>query len=375
VIDMPIVSIEDAIPIVNERAEFFKKAIYSAADVNLELSNDYLIKNWLGEIAISVVYGDSNSGKSFFAVDLAYHVASGKNWFGNRVKSGHVLYIAAEGGRGFNKRIFAVKNSKPDLHKGGCKNLMLLPVQVDLHGAEDASAIINQTNKQNYKLLVIDTLAMSIGEGSENDGRDMGIFLTNIMRLKAHFNCHIMIIHHTGKDKSKGARGHSSLRAALDTEIELKVDGLARIAKATKQRDMESGKKIAFTLDVVELGLDIDKDRVTSCVINQTDIPEISTKKKKLSGNNEVAHQALHDAITNHGHNIKNSKHYPASRKVVNDNYWLDEFRLRREDDAAKPEAIRKSYTRARDWLQDHDYIREYNNKIWFVYEEDRQDK
>ena len=372
---MSIVSIEDAIPIVNERAEFLKKAIYSAADVNLVLSNDYLIKNWLDEIAISVVYGDSNSGKSFFTLDLAYHVASGKNWFGNRVKSGHVLYIVAEGSRGFNKRISAVKNSKPDLHKGGCENLMILPVQVDLHGAEDASAITDQTNKQNYTLLVIDTLAMSIGEGSENDGRDMGIFLTNIMRLKAHFNCHIMIIHHTGKDKSKGARGHSSLRAALDTEIELKVDGLARIAKVTKQRDMESGKKIAFTLDVVELALDIDKDRVTSCVINQTDIPEISTKKKKLSGNNEVAHQALHDAITNHGHNIKNSKHYPASRKVVNDNYWLDEFRLRREDDAAKPEAIRKSYTRARDWLQDHDYIREYNNKIWFVYEEDRQDK
>jgi len=34
-----------------------------------------------------------------------------------------------------------------------------------------------------------------------------------------------MIIHHSGKDKNKGARGHSSLRAAVDTEIEIKVDG------------------------------------------------------------------------------------------------------------------------------------------------------
>ena len=372
---MTSVSFEDAIPIVNERAENLRKSIYSAADVNLELTNDYLIKNWLDESAISVVFGDSNSGKSFFAVDLAYHVASGKNWFGNRVKAGQVLYIAAEGGRGFSKRIAAVKNSKPDLHEAGCKNLMLLPVQIDLHGAEDVEAITSQTNKQDYDLLVIDTLAMSIGEGSENDGRDMGMFLTNINQLKAHFNCHVMIIHHTGKDKSKGARGHSSLRAALDTEIELKVDGSVRTAKVTKQRDMESGKKVAFTLDIVELGLDNEEEAITSCIVKQTDVPESVTKKKRLSGYDEVALQALHEAITKYGRNIKNSKHFPSSRKIVDDNHWLDEFKLRRSDDNAKPDAIRKSFNRARGKLQEYDYIREYENKIWCIDEPDRQDK
>ena len=372
---MTSVSFDDAIPIVNERAEYLRKSIYSADEVNLELTNDYLIKNWLDKNAISVVFGDSNSGKSFFAVDLAYHVASGKNWFGNRVKAGQVLYIAAEGGRGFNKRIAAVKNNKPDLREAGCKNLMLLPVQIDLHGAEDVEAITSQTNKQDYDLLVIDTLAMSIGEGSENDGRDMGMFLTNINQLKAHFNCHVMIIHHTGKDKSKGARGHSSLRAALDTEIELKVDGSIRTAKVTKQRDMESGKKVAFTLDVVELGLDNELEVITSCIVKQTDVPESVTKRKRLSGNNQVAHQALHDAIKNNGHRIKNSEDYPATRKVVDDTHWLDEFKLRRSNDDAKPEAIRKSFNRARNWLQEYDYIREYKNKIWCIDEPDRQDK
>ena len=372
---MTSISFEDAIPIVNERAENLRKSIYSAADVKLELTNDYLIKNWLDESAISVVFGDSNSGKSFFAVDLAYHVASGKNWFGNRVKTGQVLYIAAEGGRGFNKRIAAVKNNKPDLHEAGCKNLNILSVQIDLHGAEDAEAIKDQTNNQDYDLLVIDTLAMSIGEGSENDGRDMGMFLTNINQLKAHFDCHVMIIHHTGKDKSKGARGHSSLRADLDTEIELKVDGLIRTAKVTKQRDMESGKKVAFTLDIVELGLDNELEVITSCIVKQTDVPESVTKRKRLSGNNQVAHQALHDAITKNGHRIKNSEDYPATRKVVDDTHWLDEFKLRRSNDDAKPEAIRKSFNRARNWLQEYDYIREYKNKIWCIEEPDGQDK
>ena len=252
---------------------------------------------------------------------------------------------------------------------------VIIHVGLPLAENRPSEAIKDQTNNQDYDLLVIDTLAMSIGEGSENDGRDMGMFLTNINQLKAHFNCHVMIIHHTGKDKSKGARGHSSLRAALDTEIELKVDGSVRTAKVTKQRDMESGKKVAFTLDVVELGLDNELEVITSCIVKQTDVPESVTKKKRLSGINQVAHQALHDAITKNGHRIKNSEDYPATRKVVDDSHWLDEFKLRRSNDDAKPDAIRKSFTRARDWLQEYDYIREYKNKIWFIDEPDGQDK
>ena len=359
----------------NVRVKQLRDAIISAAEVRFDLTNDCLIKNWLGESAISVVYGDSNCGKSFFALDLAYHVAAGHGWFGQKVKAGSVLYVAAEGGRGFGKRIAAVKLQKPDLHASGSQNLNLLPLQVDLHGAEDASAIINQAEPSQYSLVVVDTLAMSIGEGSENDGRDMGMFISNIMRLKAYFNCHILIVHHTGKDRSKGARGHSSLRAALDTEIELKADGLVRVASVTKQRDMESGKKVAFTLEVVELGLDEDLEVVTSCVISRADVPAAITNKKRLVGLNQVAHQALHDALKMHGCKIGNSEHYPSSRKIIEDSLWYDEFKLRRSDDATTSDAVRKSFNRARDWLQANDYIGENENKIWFIDDPDGQDK
>ena len=359
----------------NVRVKQLRDAIITAAEVRFDLTNDCLIKNWLGESAISVIYGDSNCGKSFFALDLAYHVAAGHGWFDQKVKAGSVLYVAAEGGRGFGKRVAAVKLQKPDLHAAGSQNLNLLPLQVDLHGAEDASAIINQAEPSQYSLVVVDTLAMSIGEGSENDGRDMGMFISNIMRLKAYFNCHILIVHHTGKDRSKGARGHSSLRAALDTEIELKVDGLVRVASVTKQRDMESGKKLAFTLEVVELGLDNDLDAVTSCVVSPADVPDSTDKKKRIDGYNQVAHQALHDALKKHGRKIANSEHYPSNRQVVDASLWFENFKLRRAYDDAKPDAVRKSFNRARDWLQANDYIREYENKIWFIDDPDGQDK
>jgi len=94
-----------------------------------------------------------------------------------------------------------------------------------------------------------------------------------------------------------------------------------------------------------------------------------------MDGYNQVAHQALHDALKKHGCKIANSEHYPSNRQVVDASLWYKDFKLRRADDDATPGAIRKSFNRARDWLQANDYIREYENKIWFIDDPDGQDK
>tara|TARA_Y100000385_G_scaffold43510_1_gene40366 strand:- start:1022 stop:1288 length:267 start_codon:yes stop_codon:yes gene_type:complete len=72
-------------------------------------------------------------------------------------------------------------------------------------------------------------------------------------------------------------------------------------------------------------------------------------------GYNQVAHQALHDALKKHGSKIANSEHYPSNRQVVDASLWLEDFKLRRADGDAKPDAVRKSFNRARDWLQADD--------------------
>ena len=138
---------------------------------------------------------------------------------------------------------------------------------------------------------------------------------------------------------------------------------------------MENGRKVAFTLEVVEIGMDDDLEAVTSCVVSPADVPAANTNKKWLVGLNQVAHQALHDALKMHGRKIGNSEHYPSSRQVVDASLWYDDFKLRRAEDDAKPDAVRKSFNRARDWLQANDYIREYENKIWFIDDPDGQDK
>jgi hypothetical protein len=88
-----------------------------------------------------------------------------------------------------------------------------------------------------------------------------------------------MIVHHTGKDAAKGARGHSSLRAATDTEIELVADESGnRYAKVTKQRDYEGGEKFFFDLKPVILGVDQDGDEVSTCVVSPIDQKKSAVK-------------------------------------------------------------------------------------------------
>ncbi|MPY72009.1 MAG: hypothetical protein GEU92_18250 [Alphaproteobacteria bacterium] len=81
------------------------------------------------------------------------------------------------------------------------------------------------------------------------------------------------MVHHAGKDDARGARGHSSLRAATDTEISIKraESGEFSIASIDKQRDGASGDKLPFELKEVQLGTDQDGDQITTAVVAHRD--------------------------------------------------------------------------------------------------------
>jgi len=228
-----------------------------------------LIKGLLDCAAMSVIYGDSNSGKTFLALDIASHVATpGFCWNGRKTENGLVAYVAAEGGRGVYKRLEAWRR-KHGIEKGRVK-LALIPCPVDLRSMEgDAKALVDLIRQAEAQwdepvvLVVIDTLSRAMAGGDENSPVDMGLLVRNCDRIRDALNCHLMLIHHTGKNKASGARGHSLLRAATDTEIE--VDN--RTFAAKKQRDIEPIKDMRFDLEVVKLGTDADGDPITSCTV------------------------------------------------------------------------------------------------------------
>ena len=284
-----------------------RSPIFWAADAKPVLSSSYLIKGWLGTEQMSVVYGPSNVGKSFFTLDMAFHLAAGKDWQGCKVKQGAVLYLATEGGNAFKNRVYALMQE----HETKDVPLAIRPAPVDLLRPEadlkELAELCEDIEKTHGKIamIVIDTLSRAMAGGNENGPEDMTAFINNVDALRNHTKAHTLIVHHTGKDTAQGARGHSSLRAATDTEIELENNDGLRVATATKQRDMEPKQPIVFQLKVHELGQDADGDAVTTCTIQAADAIDVQdAKKKKPKGRNQLAivkafQQMRHDEIGN----------------------------------------------------------------------------
>lgn len=224
------------------------------AEISLAQTAAPLVTRWLDQGALSVMYGGSNVGKSFLALDIAFHVATGRDWYAETVESGAVVYVAAESPGSILRRIVGIRR-KHSLD-GTDLPLAVVPCPVDLRAAkgdtDELIALINEAAAAYgvpVRLVVIDTLARAMMGGDENAGEDMGALIAHADRIRQATGAHVMLIHHAGKDEGKGARGHSSLRAAVDTEIVVKD----WIAEVTKQRDGATGIRVGFGLEFVSL--------------------------------------------------------------------------------------------------------------------------
>jgi hypothetical protein len=243
-----------------------------AADAVLSETAEPLIEGLLDEGALSVIYGDSNSGKTFVALDMAFHVATGAAWNGKSVKRGLVVYVAAEGGKRIKRRLAALKKRYRqefgDDAPAPLYALVRFPIDLRSNDANllelltlvrDAAAQI----AEDCVWIIVDTLSRAMAGGDENSPVDMGRIVTAADRIRAETGAHFSYVHHTGKDAARGARGHSLLRAATDTEIEVTPQSMT----VTKQRDMEGGFSLGFALVDWEIGVDQDGRPIRSAVV------------------------------------------------------------------------------------------------------------
>ena len=345
-----------------------QKPIFWIKDAEPVLRSSYLIKNWLGRGQMSVVYGPSNVGKSFFALDMSACIAAGIEWRGAKVRGGPVLYLATEGGNAFQSRCVALREEY------GIKDapLAVRPSPIDLLRPEaDLAALIQLCQSieaqcgEPIAMIVVDTLSRAMAGGDENGPTDMTSFIANLDALRDVTGAHIMTVHHSGKDTAKGARGHSSLRAATDTEIELEIDGKIRTATATKQRDLEPQEPIVFTLKIHKLGVDEDGDPVTTCTITPADPDDVADmNQKRPSGVNQKTVVAAFKQLRGEGIGGENptGPGWPESGR-----FWcIDEAELRKftmgKMTSTNPSS---AYSTAAKALIGSGYMVQNEGKIW----------
>ena len=239
------------------------------------LGGQWIIKGFLPREGMGVVYGRPGCGKSFIVLDISLCIAAGVDWRGLRTKCCPVSYIASEGGGAFANRVvsWCAEYGVP------CPpGFRFSTVMLNLRSDEaDALALIEdvQVHQPGCGLVVIDTLSRNLAGGNENAAEDMGAFVNLCDRISKELGCLVLIVHHTGKDEARGARGHSLLLGAVSTEIEIaRKQGEPGSIKVTKQRDGADGAEYGFMLKATTVGVDDDGDTVTCAVAIDADAPK-----------------------------------------------------------------------------------------------------
>jgi len=271
--------------------------VLSGADLCGTKPMRWMVRGVLPADGLAALYGASGSGKSFLILDMGCAVAGGAEWFGRRVTQAPVTYVCLEGEAGIGKRVKAWC-----LHHNAPVPVALrfIAEPFDLLSddvGELAKAIIASGGAGG--MVIIDTLNRAAPGADENSSVDMGQIIAAAKQLQNLTGGLVLLVHHTGKDATKGLRGHSSLYAALDGAIEVTATDTRKAWSVAKSKDDITGDAHPFKLEVVELGTDDDGDEITSCVVVPDDSTEAikQAKRPMLRSNQKIANEALGEAL------------------------------------------------------------------------------
>lgn len=243
----------------------------------------WVVKGLLEADTTGMIYGAPGDGKSFLAFDLACCVATGTPWHGRKVAQGPVLYIAGEGQGGIKRRLAAWEKAN-NVELSGAP-LIVTVSACDLYDADSAKNLAAEAKKALGDvvpvLVIIDTVARSMGAGNENDSADAGRYVASVdAALREPFGAHVMMVHHSGKDAARGARGSTVFKSSVEQQFELQKDGKSkRRLVCHKMKDGIEPEAFHFELETVQLGTFKDQfgdvEAVTSAVVRPLDAADI----------------------------------------------------------------------------------------------------
>jgi RecA-family ATPase len=230
-------------------------------DMGAEEDHHYIVEGIIPATGVVPIVAAQESFKSFVAIDLGFHVATGRAWHGHAVKQGTVIYITAEDEKGHRRRRYgwglahglAGDNSVP------FRAIEASPFLGSVQGG-DVAELIREIEHEGLKptLIVADTLNQGLGDTDE-DGAGMQAYMSNSGQLARHFGAVVMPIHHPGHSNRGRGRGGSQFGANSDNVILMnrwkrKEGELKTFLKLTKGRnEADSDMGLLITLRAIEL--------------------------------------------------------------------------------------------------------------------------
>lgn len=330
----------------------------------VKIRQDWLIEDLMFCGDVGMVYGASGSGKSFLTVEMGLSIARGAPFLGKKTRKGAVLYQAGEGGKGLVKRLRAYRQEHRVTED---VPFILLPARVDLFGPDnDTEAFIAECKAwqavlpEPLALIVIDTFSTASPGANENASEDMSRLIRAGEEINKATGAALMWVHHKNAAGDR-ERGHTSLRANIDTAIEVTKDEEThvRTARLAKLKDGEDGLKLGFELHPVTVGTYDDGKEITSCVVAPAQVGTERASKRTLPRGQATFLKVLSDAVAQYGGQIPGDDQWGVD--------WDDFKRLYVTvcGQGKEPGAIRTALSRDGDALWRADLIGRQERWLW----------
>lgn len=343
-------------------------------EIKLSETSEWLVKGLIPLASVGIVYGASQTYKSFLMVDLGLSIAAGlETWAGKKIKHpGAVVYICAEGAGGINRRLVGAREKlgiAPD-HRFP---FYVIPGRMRL-GIEEGDRdelirLIKSVIPEGTKVaaVIVDTMSQCLGGGKENS-EGTQTFIGNVTDIAQEFQCTTIAVHHPGKSDEKDPRGHSSITNNPDFLWFVENDGdkASRIT-LKKMKDGDRDTPLRVTVKKVVLGVDEDGEDIDTLVLDEIAETEAKPtsedgKRKRYNPNHDLIFDLMLRITLDHALTDKTARAElkadadataptleGVSEQMVRDK-WLKEM-AGSNADPKEVDRVRKIYERARDSL------------------------
>jgi RecA/RadA recombinase len=276
-----------------EKAAVERFKFWAVPELQARAPIAWRVKNILPKTGLAAMFGPSGSGKTFLVLDLIARISLGLDFYGYKSATCPVVYVCLEGMNGISNRIMAWEQHHaqklPDSFRVMADQLSLVNQDAQQFALAVASKGLDGG------VIVIDTLNQSAPTADENSSKDMGTIIQNAQAIQRLTNSLVILVHHTGKDTSRGLRGHSSLIAALDAAIEVKRSVMSREWSLSKSKDAENMSGMYFSLENVRVGIDPEGAVISSCIVKPN--TSVIFKRPPPTGKNQ---KIIFDALQNY---------------------------------------------------------------------------
>ena len=301
----------------------------------------WLIRLFLDSSGLAVLAGESGAGKTFAAIGLAVAAASGTPFLGMpmRRRTG-VAFILGEGRSTMAHRLAAATSAIPGLSDVDKLPISYISTMLATEGdRQNVTAMLREESRRMKEahnvgigIVIIDTLAACMGFKDENSAAETTAAMVALTKLGESVGALVVAVAHHGKTEGTGIRGSSALTASADTILTVlcEKDSAGRVEQRslvlTKTRNAEPGKRIVFSLNSTEVGIDDEGEPIVSAYVEVSDeAPIVRVRRERLSPAAQCYMQAL-DAVFDRAIEIRPFGNDGPAVKAVDREHIRSEF-------------------------------------------------